>query len=194
MIILKQYLPTEHFYYLLVIIYSCFFWINVNLLLSGKRAFNHVHLDTEYRLVERPCSCKSRRCCCNWVVMHMFDCRFHSHQQVLNLTFSSNRNICFSFYRLFRASTNSLLFLFFNYRIKPEKSIRKQSINTARLLIAIASAYCLWCASQIYLINPPRPAVGEEADLGVILFLAVYFFLPHSLCIMSMHVPERLPL
>lgn len=79
-------------------------------------------------------------------------------------------------------------------RIKAEKSIRKQLINSGKLLIAIASVYCLWCASQIYMVNLPRPAVGEEADLGVILFLAVYFFLPHSLCIMSMNQAERLPL
>ncbi|GJR22868.1 hypothetical protein Tco_0971395 [Tanacetum coccineum] len=57
-------------------------------------------------------------------------------------------------------------------RVKPEKSIRKQSINSAKLLIAIASTYSLWCVSQIYLVNPRRPAVGEEADLGVIVFLA----------------------
>ncbi|KVI06346.1 hypothetical protein Ccrd_015305 [Cynara cardunculus var. scolymus] len=79
-------------------------------------------------------------------------------------------------------------------RIKPVKSIRKQSINSAMLLLVIASLYCLWCTSQIYLVNPRRPAVGEEADLGVIVFLAVYFFFPHSLCIMSMNPPERLPL
>ncbi|PWA57573.1 hypothetical protein CTI12_AA409790 [Artemisia annua] len=79
-------------------------------------------------------------------------------------------------------------------RVKPEKSIRRQSINSAKLLIAIASTYSLWCVSQIYLVNPRRPAVGEEADLGVIVFLAVYFFLPHSLCITSMNPVERLPL
>ncbi|XP_076912253.1 uncharacterized protein LOC143570503 [Bidens hawaiensis] len=81
-------------------------------------------------------------------------------------------------------------------RMKGERNIRKQSGNSVKLLITIASMYCMWCASQIYLVDPPRPAVGEEADLGVILFLAVYFFLPHSLCIMSMNPPEpeRLPL
>ncbi|KAF5758562.1 hypothetical protein HanXRQr2_Chr16g0730651 [Helianthus annuus] len=81
-------------------------------------------------------------------------------------------------------------------RVKPERNIKKQSSNSVKLLIAIGSLYSLWCASQIYLVNPPRPAVGEEADLGVILFLAVYFFLPHTLCIMSMNTPEpeRLPL
>ncbi|KAD2806029.1 hypothetical protein R6Q59_028989 [Mikania micrantha] len=81
-------------------------------------------------------------------------------------------------------------------RMKPERSIKKQSGNSIKLLITIASIYCLWCASQMYLVDPPRPAVGEEADLGVILFLTVYFFVPHALCIMSMHPPEpeRLPL
>ncbi|PWA55319.1 hypothetical protein CTI12_AA429570 [Artemisia annua] len=78
-------------------------------------------------------------------------------------------------------------------RVKPEKSIRKQSTNSAKLLIAIASTYSLWCVSQIYLVNPRRPAVGEEADLGVIVFLAVYFFLPHSLCIMSMNPTPQKP-
>ncbi|KAJ1439041.1 hypothetical protein SESBI_02819 [Sesbania bispinosa] len=39
----------------------------------------------------------------------------------------------------------------------------------------------------IYWINPRRPAVGEEADLGVLVFLATYFFLPYGLCIMSMY-------
>lgn len=55
------------------------------------------------------------------------------------------------------------------------------------LMLTIASLYCLWCAIQIYWINPRRPAVGEEADLGVLVFLATYFFLPYSLCIMSMY-------
>ncbi|KMT10550.1 hypothetical protein BVRB_5g116730 isoform B [Beta vulgaris subsp. vulgaris] len=60
--------------------------------------------------------------------------------------------------------------------------------------------YCLWCASQIYLIQPRRPAVGEEADLGVLVFLFIYFFLPHSLSIVSMNPKDyhdaevRLPL
>lgn len=55
------------------------------------------------------------------------------------------------------------------------------------LVLIVASLYCLWCASQVYWANPRRPAVGEEADLGVLVFLATYFFLPHGLCIMSLH-------
>ncbi|KAL0416998.1 UNVERIFIED_CONTAM: hypothetical protein Slati_3531700 [Sesamum latifolium] len=86
------------------------------------------------------------------------------------------------------------------YRVKPLKSSRKQYHKSLRLILVIASAYCLWCASQIYLISPRRPAVGEEADLGVLVFLAVFFFLPHWLCVLSMNSrdvvdsAEQLPL
>ncbi|KAA8540840.1 hypothetical protein F0562_024803 [Nyssa sinensis] len=88
-------------------------------------------------------------------------------------------------------------FIYIN-RAKPLKSIGKQSNESAKLILIIASLYCLWCASQIYLVNPRRPAVGEEADLGVLLFLGIYFFLPHWLCIMSMNpkdldTAEKLP-
>jgi len=55
------------------------------------------------------------------------------------------------------------------------------------LMVSIASLYCMWCAIQIYVISPCRPAIGEEADLGVIIFLTFYFFLPYGLCITSMH-------
>ncbi|KAF7838347.1 uncharacterized protein G2W53_006829 [Senna tora] len=74
-----------------------------------------------------------------------------------------------------------------SYRVTPPNYVKKKSHRSLLLVLFIATLYCLWCASQIYLINPRRPAVGEEADLGVILFLAVYLFLPHGLCIMSMH-------
>ncbi|KAF6157343.1 hypothetical protein GIB67_004281 [Kingdonia uniflora] len=90
-------------------------------------------------------------------------------------------------------------FVYIN-RVNPTKSIRVHSSQSMKLILIIASLYCLWCASQIYWRNPPQPAVGEEADLGVIVFLAVYFFLPHSFCIISMnskdslHTEELLPL
>uniref|UniRef100_A0A5B7BZS8 Uncharacterized protein n=1 Tax=Davidia involucrata TaxID=16924 RepID=A0A5B7BZS8_DAVIN len=89
-------------------------------------------------------------------------------------------------------------FIYIN-RVKSLKSIIKQSSESMKLILIIASLYCLWCASQIYLVNPRRPAVGEEADLGVLLFLGIYFFLPHWFCIMSMNpkdldAAEKLPL
>ncbi|OMO59807.1 hypothetical protein COLO4_34057 [Corchorus olitorius] len=87
-------------------------------------------------------------------------------------------------------------FIYIN-RARLTKSPGKQSYHSMKLILMIASLYCLWCASQIYWVNPRRPAVGEEADLGVFVFMATYFFLPHCLCILSnnedMHT-EQLPL
>ncbi|KAJ7945891.1 1-deoxy-D-xylulose-5-phosphate synthase [Quillaja saponaria] len=77
-------------------------------------------------------------------------------------------------------------FIYIN-RVKSLKSTRKQSCLTLQLILIIASLYCLWCANQIYWISPRRAPVGEEADLGVLIFLAIYFFLPHGLCILSMY-------
>ncbi|CAL5327235.1 hypothetical protein CsSME_00006903 [Camellia sinensis var. sinensis] len=77
-------------------------------------------------------------------------------------------------------------FIYIN-RVKSSKSITKRSNQSLRLILIIASLYCLWCASQIYLVNPRRAPVGEEADLGVLVFLGIYFFLPQGLCVMSMN-------
>ncbi|KAH1030237.1 hypothetical protein J1N35_046129 [Gossypium stocksii] len=77
-------------------------------------------------------------------------------------------------------------FIYIN-RVGLPKSTRKQSYQSMKLIMIIASLYSLWCASQIYWANPRRPAVGEEADLGVLVFLATYFLLPHGLCILSMN-------
>lgn len=85
-------------------------------------------------------------------------------------------------------------------RVKHNSSVVTKSSQSMRLILAIGSLYCLWCTSQIYWRNPPQPAIGEEADLGVLIFLTIYFFLPHGLCILSMNpkyhldTPEELPL
>lgn len=80
---------------------------------------------------------------------------------------------------------------FLSCRLKPSKSIKKQTSQSVKLIVIIATLYCLWCASQIYWVNPRRAAVGEEADLGVLVFLAIYFFLPHTFCIMSMNPKDH---
>lgn len=72
-------------------------------------------------------------------------------------------------------------------RVKHGKSVTEKSNQSFFLILVIATLYCMWCASQIYLRNPPQPAIGEEADLGVIIFLAIYLFLPHGLCVLSMN-------
>lgn len=84
-------------------------------------------------------------------------------------------------------------------RVQSLKSVRRQYHKSLRLIMMVAILYCLWCASQIYLVSPRRPAVGEEADLGVLVFLCIFFFFPHWLCILSMNaarevVEEQLPL
>lgn len=75
----------------------------------------------------------------------------------------------------------------FVYVNRVKSTYKKQASQSLKLLLTIGILYCLWCASQIYIVKPRRPAVGEEADLGVLVFLATYFFLPHCLCIMSIH-------
>ncbi|KAF3437059.1 hypothetical protein FNV43_RR19812 [Rhamnella rubrinervis] len=62
-------------------------------------------------------------------------------------------------------------FIFIN-RVKI-KSIKQQSYQSVKLIMLVASLYCLWCVSQIYWVNPRRAAVGEEADLGPIEFLGL---------------------
>lgn len=82
-------------------------------------------------------------------------------------------------------------FIYIN-RVKHGESIIAKSNRSLRLILLIACLYCLWCASQIYWRDPPQPAIGEEADLGVLIFLLVYFFLPHTLCILSLNPREEL--
>ncbi|RXH95885.1 hypothetical protein DVH24_008385 [Malus domestica] len=84
-------------------------------------------------------------------------------------------------------SSPQVLDVYVDHLVRPHRSITKQSIQSAILIAIVALLYSLWCASQIFWVNPRRPAVGEEADYGVLVFLAKYFFLPHLLCILSMH-------
>ncbi|KAG0467601.1 hypothetical protein HPP92_018575 [Vanilla planifolia] len=77
-------------------------------------------------------------------------------------------------------------FIYIN-RLKIGVSITSKANQSFKLILVVACCYSLWCAVQIYLRNPPQPAVGEEADLGVLVFLGVYFFLPHGFCILSMN-------
>ncbi|CAN6448660.1 unnamed protein product [Victoria cruziana] len=72
------------------------------------------------------------------------------------------------------------------------KSLENQTSRSVKLIVVIVLLYCLWCLSQLYWRNPPQPPVGEEADLGVFVFLGVYFFLPHVLCIASIDQKEQL--
>ncbi|KAA0055217.1 uncharacterized protein E6C27_scaffold80G00580 [Cucumis melo var. makuwa] len=61
-------------------------------------------------------------------------------------------------------------FVYIN-RVKSGKSISKQWFQSVKLMVVVATLYSMWCASQIYWASPRRPAVGEEADFGVLVFL-----------------------
>eukprot|EP00850_Spirogloea_muscicola_P020247 SM000211S06617 [mRNA] locus=s211:25842:27497:+ [translate_table: standard] len=86
-------------------------------------------------------------------------------------------------------------FYFINRPQAGKSFSRANGARTAVLLLVIGSLHCLWCSFQLYVRKPRRAALGEEADLGVITFLAVFFFLPYILCLASLHspAPDKLP-
>ncbi|XP_024539039.1 uncharacterized protein LOC9653117 isoform X2 [Selaginella moellendorffii] len=75
-------------------------------------------------------------------------------------------------------------FIYINRSIKTNHS---QPLRALASIAIVAALYTLWCAIRVYVMVPRLPAVGEEADLGVLVFLAIFFFAPHALCVASMH-------
>lgn len=65
------------------------------------------------------------------------------------------------------------------------RSVRLTSFKMAVVLFLVASGYVKWL--EFYKTSWKRPGIGEEADVGVIIFMAKYFVLPHLLCLLSMH-------
>eukprot|EP00963_Diacronema_lutheri_P009058 scaffold803_cov367-Pavlova_lutheri.AAC.3 len=63
-------------------------------------------------------------------------------------------------------------------------------LKTHLLLLTTSGVYVLWCYYCMYLVSPRVPAVGEEADLGVLYFVWVYILLPLGLCSLSMNRKE----
>ncbi|XP_048557863.1 uncharacterized protein LOC125538642 isoform X4 [Triticum urartu] len=51
-------------------------------------------------------------------------------------------------------------FVYIN-RVNHGKSVTEKSNQSFFLILVIATLYCMWCASQIYLRNPPQPAIGN---------------------------------
>uniref|UniRef100_A0A453C5X8 Uncharacterized protein n=1 Tax=Aegilops tauschii subsp. strangulata TaxID=200361 RepID=A0A453C5X8_AEGTS len=51
-------------------------------------------------------------------------------------------------------------FVYIN-RVEHGKSVTEKSNQSFFLILVIATLYCMWCASQIYLRNPPQPAIGN---------------------------------
>eukprot|EP00899_Mesostigma_viride_P019658 jgi/Mesvir1/27694/Mv07409-RA.1 len=66
-------------------------------------------------------------------------------------------------------------------------SVQSRTRKSLILFGSVAALYTSWCLFLTYGVTPRRPAMGEEPDLGVIPFLALFFFLPSILCHVSMH-------
>ena len=58
-------------------------------------------------------------------------------------------------------------------------------------LAIISGLYMLWCFYCMYITTPRVPAVGEEADLGVLYYVWIYILLPLGLCSMSKNMKEN---
>lgn len=153
---------------------------------AGKWEFKNVQVDIEYRLVEGICTDWCWFGICYWVTLHLSLGWFCVHKPVCNallLNFDALQMLIID------------LWIFFYVQImlrsvNNRKSLSSKSNQSLLLISVVATLYCMWCAFQIYLRDPPRPAIGEEADLGVIIFLTIYFFLPHGFCILSMNQKE----
>ncbi len=66
----------------------------------------------------------------------------------------------------------------------------KRLVQSSALVIVIAALYVTYLAIRLA-IWPELPAVGEEADLGIVIFTAVFLFLPMVLCTAAMHPPDH---
>lgn len=190
----------EHWYFVSIIFQNCFptsnicfsyarrflsFWWLV--WFTGEWTFYHVHLDLKHWLVEEPSPYQPWCCCCNCRSVHNLNLWFYLYQQVYLLCLK--RPYCYASSG-FKNRCLEVCYLWLSSRLKPLESLRKRTKRSSRLILTVAIVYCLWCTIQVYVVRPPRPAVGEEADLGVLVFLGIYFFLPYWLCIFSMNPKE----
>eukprot|EP00898_Chlorokybus_atmophyticus_P001104 jgi/Chlat1/1995/Chrsp158S02287 len=80
-------------------------------------------------------------------------------------------------------------FMFINRpsQFQVAKTAMYRKTASMAMMVSVAVLYVLWCAHRMYWTHPRQPAVGEEADLGVLVFLGLYFFLPLWLCLHAMH-------
>ncbi|KAK9811918.1 hypothetical protein WJX72_012383 [[Myrmecia] bisecta] len=66
---------------------------------------------------------------------------------------------------------------------------RQKAVQSAVLLTVFISLYSLWCYYRVYLTKPRAPALGEEADLGILVYVVSFWLLPFALCAAS--VPAK---
>lgn len=74
-------------------------------------------------------------------------------------------------------------------RIAKDKYERSKidNLKPYGLLLSLSALYMLWCVFRTYVLVPRKPAVGEEADLGVLFYIWTYLLLPLVLCNLSKH-------
>ena len=73
-----------------------------------------------------------------------------------------------------------VLYIFLKGFARNEKNTNHQAQIVMRNLLRLSLVYILYCAVSKFMFS--RSPVGEEADLGVMLFLGVFHFLPIYLC------------
>ncbi len=71
-----------------------------------------------------------------------------------------------------------------------QASPSKRLVQSTILVIVIAAFYAAYLAIRLA-IWPDIPAVGEEADLGIVIFTSGFIFLPMVLCVAAMYPPGR---
>nr|XP_011464517.1 PREDICTED: uncharacterized protein LOC101301979 [Fragaria vesca subsp. vesca] len=67
-------------------------------------------------------------------------------------------------------------------------SIRLPSVCMGLFLCFVASVYVKFL--EVYKTSTQYSGIGEEADVGVVIFMATYFLAPHLMCILAMHQEE----
>lgn len=74
-----------------------------------------------------------------------------------------------------------ILYIFLTGFGRNEQNKNLQAQHVMRNLLILCLVYVIYCALSKFIFF--RSPVGEEADLGVILFLGVFYFLPICLCL-----------
>lgn len=184
------------FYYVLILGFPlCFFYSTVSRILLQRGILNSI---SGVQLSKRQCILLiSAGSLSHFFLDHLFEDNGHTsmYTWILSTGWWINRAPIDPDAVIVVGFLCTLLLLGFIYinRVRPVTITSNQSLQSIKLVLVIASLYCLWCARQIYWVDPRRPAVGEEADLGVIFFMSIYFFLPHCFLILSKN-PEVLHL
>ena len=116
---------------------------------------------------------------------YVFDCNGYgsTYRWVLS-TGSWNGTAYFDGWIIIPALLTTLFIIFFLYLNNPphKELFTHQIKNTALLLIIFSSLYLLYLYIRLQI---GIPAIGEEADFGVVLFSSIFLIFPLFLCVLS---------